>query len=77
MSILLPEPYQLQFAPWGALVAEQLAVHSVRPPTDEVDWQTWARELANAPELVAKNVPLPDGYPDWRLWAHQLIECLL
>lgn len=78
-QILLPEPYQLKFSEWAALVSEQMVASgfSILPPLNEVDWQTWVRGFVGAPELVAKNVPLPDGYSDWRPWAHQFLESLL
>lgn len=67
-----PDPTGLEFAPWGAVVAEQLAVFGILAPYDDTNWQDWAASLLYAPELAA--FPEPYGFADWREWARRLLE---
>ena len=71
-NVTIPDPAGLEFAAWGALVAEQLAVYGVFAPLDDVAWSDWACTLLYSPELAA--IPEPYGFQDWRDWARRLLE---
>lgn len=75
-SFTLPEPSGLQFAQWGSVAAEQLAVYGVSPPGAETSWKEWACGLFFIPELVASNIPSPEGFETWDAWACPFIESL-
>jgi hypothetical protein len=71
MSFVFPQPDGMDFQPWAALVAEQLATYGVGPPQGN-DWKTWASALFYVPALTS--IPSPEGFNDWRLWADRFLD---
>ena len=74
ITVALPQPWGLQFVPWGSLVAEQLAEFGILAPVDEAAWKEWASSLLMIPELAT--IPDPNSFPSWQEWASRVIESL-
>lgn len=41
---------------------------------EESEWQEFARELLDTPELSAFGLPDPDAFEDWADWANNLLN---
>lgn len=61
------DPRHLMFIEWADRIVD--VSRYVLPRASRVNWQGWASEVLEVPEIALQLPPRPEEYSDWRLWA--------
>lgn len=64
------DPYGIDVVSWTDFMSFELVdtVVVVMKLENPEDWQEWARNVLESPELSELNVPSPEYFSDWREW---------
>lgn len=69
---MIIHPYNMEAIDWFDSMAFLLTDIPTRRIENLDNWQEWARNLTNSPDLLGQNTPNPYTFNDWREWAMRL-----